>query len=307
MRVVDDDGLTAQDTGTYTVIADLPSVTVSEDTLTTSIKDTITLDAMATDLLGSIVLYEWSCGPAGTAGNNFAWSSAITPRYAATMPAIARDNYLCIIRVTDDDGQTDLDTTHITVLLDPPTITVATDSVLSRSGLNIALNATASDVMGTIARREWSCGTASEIAANWKTVSQYDTIWKAPTSTPAGYLCIARATDDDGNTAQDTMKVSFSTELPIITVTNELVYVKPGDYVDVDAVINNVWSSVKNTAGIVVQKEAPPSATQLSGGPTKALLHSLSIPPPPPRQRIFSVLYALSKEGQTTWHRIHCP
>ncbi len=245
MGVVDDDGLRARDTGTFTVVLDPPTVSVSEDTLTTSIKDTVILDAMASDVMGSIALYEWSCGPAGTAGNNFAWSSDVTPRYPAIMPSVARNNYLCIIRVTDDDGQTDLDTTHITVLLDPPTITVALDSITSRSGINIALNATASDAMGSISKREWSCGTASEIAANWKTVSQYDTVWKSPTSTPAGYLCVARATDDDGNTVQDTTKVGFSTKLPIITVTNELVYVKAGDYVDVDAVTNDAWAGIK--------------------------------------------------------------
>ena len=128
-----------------------------------TINDEILLDAMANDAMGHIALYEWSCGPAGTAGKTFGWSSTTTPRYTAVMPSTPQNNYLCVIRVTDDDEQTAMDTTHITVLLDAPKVTVANDNLLLREGLNIALNASASDLMGSITKREWSCGIASEI------------------------------------------------------------------------------------------------------------------------------------------------
>ena len=252
IKVVDDDGLVAKDTGTYTVLLDPPTVTVSEDTLTKTIKDTVILDAIASDALGKIALYEWSCGSEGSAGNTYV-SSATTPRYTAIMPSDARTNYLCIIRVTDDDGNTTKDTTHISVLLDPPTVTVASETLTSRAGVKIALDATAKDGMGYIAKREWSCGAPSEISSNWKKVSDYDTTWTSPTSTPATYYCVARATDDDGNIAQDTMEISFSSKTPVITVDNDIVYVRQGKTSDLTASINDAWQGVKKytwTCGI---------------------------------------------------------
>lgn len=245
IRVVDNDQLSAEDTARYTVVLDPPTVIASEDSLTMTINDEILLDAMANDAMGHIALYEWSCGPAGTAGKTFGWSSTTTPRYTAVMPSTPQNNYLCVIRVTDDDEQTAMDTTHITVLLDAPKVTVANDNLLLREGLNIALNASASDLMGSITKREWSCGIASEINDHWKTVSQYDTVWKAPSTAQVNYLCVARATDDDGNLATDTTRILFSTENPIVTVTKEKIYVKAGDYVDLDATINDVWNDIE--------------------------------------------------------------
>lgn len=245
IRVVDNDGLSATDTAEYTVILDPPTVTASEDTLTTTIKDEVLLDAMAYDAMGYIALYEWSCGPAGTAGNNFGWSSPTTPRYTAVMPSSARNNYLCVIRVTDDDGQRAMDTTHITVLLDAPKVTVANKNILLREGLNIPLNATATDSMGSIVQKEWACGILSEINTHWKVVSQFDTVWKAPSTVQLNYGCVARATDDDGNQATDTTHVTFSSEVPIVTVNKEKIYVKAGDYVDLDATINDVWNGIE--------------------------------------------------------------
>lgn len=245
IKVVDNDNLSAEDTAKYTVVLDPPTVIASEDYLTATIKDEILLDAMTSDAMGYIALYEWSCGPEGTAGNNFAWSSKTTPRYTATMPSVARNNYLCIIRVTDDDGQTAMDTTHINVLLDPPKVTVTQKNILLREGLNIPLNATASDSLGSIVKKEWSCGILSQINSQWKEVSQFDTIWKAPSSSQINYVCVARATDDDGNQATDTTHVNFSSEIPIVNVANKNIYVKAGDYFDLDATINDVWNGIE--------------------------------------------------------------
>lgn len=244
MRVTDDDALTAMDTAVYNVLLDPPTVRVSEDTLTVSIKDTVTLDAMASDKLGSIVLYEWSCGNSGVAGNRFV-SSTSTPRYTAVMPSSPVNGYLCIVRVTDDDGNTASDTTKISVLLDPPTVKVSKSSVTARPGFPLNLNATATDWLGYIAKREWSCGAPSEIVGNWKKVSDYDTTWTTPKNPSAIYYCVARATDDDGNMASDTVRVSFTTEVPLITVDNDLIYVLPGTSTELTARVNKAWQGIK--------------------------------------------------------------
>ena len=244
MRVTDDDDLTATDTAVYTVLLDLPTVMASEDTMTVSIKDTLGLDAIANDKLGQIVLYQWSCGNKGVAGNSFV-SSTSTPRYSAIMPTVATDNYLCIIRVTDDDGNTAQDTTKITVLLDAPTIKVSTESITTRINYPIEINATASDKMGYITKREWSCGNPSEISSNWKTVSDYDTTWTGPSTPYATYYCVARATDDDGNQVQDTTVIHFTTDIPVITVDQDLVYIIAGTNTDLTAHVNSAWQGVK--------------------------------------------------------------
>ncbi len=244
MRVTDDDDLTAMDTATYNVLLDPPTVSVSEDTLTVSIRDTVTLDAIANDRLGSVVLYEWSCGNPGVAGNRYV-ASTTTPRYTAIMPSSPVNGYQCIIRVTDDDGNTASDTTKISVLLDPPTVKVSQETITARPGFPVHLDATASDWLGYVAKREWSCGGASEVASNWKKVSDYDTTWTTPGNPPAIYYCVARATDDDGNTAEDTVRISFTTEIPVITVDNDLVYILAGTSTELTAHVNKAWQGIK--------------------------------------------------------------
>ena len=169
--------------------------------------------------------------------------------YLATLPSTAQSNYLCIVRVTDDDGLTATDTTRFTVELAPPTVTVARKNAVVRAGLNIILNATATDMYegtwGYIAKREWSCGSnASDINANWRTVSNYDTTWTAPPNT-VNLRCVARATDDDGNIATDTMRLTYTDKVPAITVKESQIYVVQGDVILLDATINSdAWQGI---------------------------------------------------------------
>ena len=245
IRVTDDDGNTSSDTATFNVLLDPPTVRVLGD-YTVTIKDTLGLDAMASDLYGRIALYEWGCGSADAQNIGFTYSSTTSPQYSAIMPATAQSGYKCIIRVTDDDGNTARDTALIDIILAPPTVVVTNKTAIVREGYNIVLGANAydyPDFPGFIEKREWSCGTPSEIANNWKTVSVYDTVWKAPAAT-ATFYCVARATDNDGNTAMDTMTIQYSTELPVISVKDEEIYVTAGDLFELNASVNNVWQGI---------------------------------------------------------------
>ena len=245
IRVTDDDNNTSADTATFTVLQDPPTVQVLGN-YTVTPKDTLRLDAIANDRYGQIVLYEWGCGSAGAQNIGFTYSNANTPNYSVVMPATAQNGYRCIIRVTDDDGNTARDTTIIDIIQAPPTVIVNTESVIVREGYNIVLNATAydyPDFPGYIAKREWSCGAPSEIDRNWKTVSQFDTVWKAPPAM-ATFYCVARVTDDDDNTAMDTMNVIFSTEIPSIQVKDEVIYITAGTPFELNATVNNVWQGI---------------------------------------------------------------
>ncbi len=247
VRVTDDDGNTASDTATYNVLRASPTVHVLNNP-TVTIKDVVNLDADARDstqynstfLNGSIKKYEWGCGPSGSA-INFTYSSNSSPEHSVTMPSTAYNDYWCVIQVTDDDGNTARDTAHITVLLDPPTVTVKRENITVREGFNIVLDATAHDGYGSIVKYEWSCGTPSTIENNWKTFSDVSATWEAPAAT-MNYSCIVRVTDDDGNTARDTTFITYSTGTPVITVKDELIYVMPGQSFDLSATKNDdVW------------------------------------------------------------------
>lgn len=249
----DDATLYSLDTVTYSVFLAPPTVVTSDSTYGT-IKDTLVLYANAQDsaeakLPGGIALYEWGCGPRTDTHilDNLMQNGGAT--YRAVLPATPYENYLCIVRVTDTDGLTAKDTVRITVDLAPPTVKVARDSGMIRNGFDIVLGATAYDKYegerGYIVKREWSCGANSTaINTNWKTVSSYDTTWSAPAQTVNYFYCVARATDDDGNMATDTMVLKYSNVVPVITVESEQMYVAQGDVILLNASINNEWEGI---------------------------------------------------------------
>ena len=248
VQVTDDDGNTARDTAEYTILLGLPTVTAYANYTRVTIKDVIELNAHAQDSLGSLVKYEWGCGSAEAANIAFSYSSATTPRTTMTMPATAQNGYRCIARVTDDDGNTAKDTVSIDIIQAPPTVKVTNKELTVRPNFNITLNATATDDNklpsdpGEIVKREWSCGSFDRVESNWTTVSSFDTVWKAPEEQQL--ICIAQATDNDGNTARDTVKISYTTEIPKLWVKADSIYVNPGDEFVLDATVNTAWQGI---------------------------------------------------------------
>lgn len=271
VEVEDDDGNTARDTTVFTVLQDPPQVTVVNEQLTRTIKDQVVLDAYATDAYGRITKYEWSCGAAGVAGNGNWIVSVGSPRYTYTLPATADPGYLCVIRVTDDDGQTAKDTTHINLLQDAPVVTVSPPTLVVGIGLNITLSATATDGLGQIVKREWSCGGAGVGGVSgWLTVSDFNSTWQAPQSTVSPYYCVARATDDDGNQGRDTITVTLTSERPSIAVTQEVIYVRAGDPFEAGVSYLGPWPAQPTTywqCGASPTYELPaPASTIVIGG-----------------------------------------
>ena len=248
VQVKDDDGNTAKDTAEYTILLGLPTVTAYANYTRVTIKDAVELNAHAQDSLGSLVKYEWGCAGKEATSIAFSYSSTTTPRTTMTMPADAQDGYRCIVRVTDDDGNTAKDTVTIDIIQAPPTITVPNDTLKVRPNFNIALSATATDDNkvpsdpGEIVKREWSCGSFEMVERNWKTVSSFDTVWKAPEVQQL--ICIAQATDNDGNTARDTITINYTTNIPMLWVKTDSLYVNPGDEFTLDATVNDAWQGI---------------------------------------------------------------
>ena len=250
VQVKDDDGNDARDTVTYKVVVGRPTVKAFVNYNKATIKDVVELNAHATDSLGSIIKYEWGCGTSSAVNISFNHVDQNTAKWNYTLPSTPQNGHKCIIRVTDDDKNTAMDSVSIDIVLAPPTVEVTKKSLTVRAGYNIALNAEAYDNNnlpsdpGSITKREWSCGTPSEIAKNWKQVSDYDTIWKAPSTVQQPFYCVARATDNDDNTDLDTINILFSTDKPLIWVKDELIYINTGDRFELDASVNNVWQGI---------------------------------------------------------------
>lgn len=248
VQVTDDDGNTARDTAEYTILLGLPSVSAYVNYNKVTINDEVELNAHAQDSLGTLVKYEWGCGAASAENIGFTYSSPSTPRTTMKMPSVAQKGYQCIVRVTDDDGNIAKDTVTIDIIQAPPTVKVTNKKLTVRPNFNITLGATDSDDNkvpsdpGEIVKREWSCGSNSQVESKWKTVSTFDTVWKAPAVQQL--ICIAQVTDNDGNTARDTTEISYTTEIPMLWADADSIYVNPGDAFTMNATVNDAWQGI---------------------------------------------------------------
>ena len=253
VQVLDDDRNAATDMAQYTVLDGKPSITFAgANYKVVTINDVVHLSAAAHDPLGSIVRYEWGCGPASAENIPFTYSSKTSPETDMTMSATAQKGYQCVLRVTDDDGNTDKKTVLIDIEKGEPAISVQKEPITVGVGYNITLHAEASDNNagivsdpGKIVKREWICGTPEQVASdNWKTVSTFDTIWTVPAVFP-DYKCYARATDNDGNTVTASIKINISTDIPTITATPRSIVINVADPFDLDADTNSVWQGIE--------------------------------------------------------------
>ncbi len=209
VRVKDDDNQTAIDTTRWTILLDAPRVTATEDSLEVSILDPVQLDAIAFDSLGRIVKYEWSCGAPGAAGS-VGWVTYSSPAATITMPAQGQDNYLCVIRITDDDDNRARDTVFLKVDQDAPTVQVEKAWISTRVNEVFFVNSIASDGFGNIASYRWSCGEPSTAGTNGNWTPEYVesfTQFTAPATATVTWICIVEVKDEDGQTAQDTAHI----------------------------------------------------------------------------------------------------
>ncbi|MCF0225550.1 MAG: hypothetical protein HUK20_14885 [Fibrobacter sp.] len=261
VQVTDDDGNTASDTAVYKVIQGMPSIvakSVSYEIVT--INDNIELNAIARDTLnGRITLYEWGCAPKGEE-INFDSRSSTTGRTARTVPDQAYEQYVCKVRISDDDNNVVMDSLTIRIIKGEPSVTIPDEirNMTLRKGLKINLNATAKDnniyggnVLnsdpGSIVKKEWSCAESmSELNNNWVTVDNFEYLWESQGDYIGEFLCMARATDNDGNIATALATITFyDTEHspepgkePRIWVEEENIAVAQGDAFRLNAMVN---------------------------------------------------------------------
>jgi outer membrane protein assembly factor BamB len=192
------------------VLQDIPIANAGKDT-TVSIKDTVRLHGSATQQFGTITEWAWDIGNTGTFKVTSKSDTAIIAPLSENL------NYLCILRVTDDDGNVAKDTMKVIVMQDVPIASAGSDQTILTTD-TICLHGSATQQFGIIAKWEWDVGGTGAFIST----SKSDTSFVKPAIEDSNFICILRVTDDDGNvSAPDTVKIrrlthfmKWETEIP---------------------------------------------------------------------------------------------
>jgi hypothetical protein len=209
LRVTNNYGATASDTVFIPLEANPVSVTASALKTTVSINDTIKLLGSASDSFGRIISWEWDAGNMG----NFI---ATTPdsNYNTLAPDSAIAAYPCVLRVTDNHGNTGLSTIVISVVKDKPMPTASAIKTMVSVNDTIKLRGTAADPLGKIVSWEWDAGNTGNFVATTPD-SSFTAI--APAMATASYPCVLRVTDNHGASALSTVIISIVKVNPVPT------------------------------------------------------------------------------------------
>jgi hypothetical protein len=171
-----------------------PIVYAGNDT-TVSINDTIRLHATASDSFGKhIAKWEWNI-------NNTGFRQTATGDTIIVAPADSDSLYVCVVRVTNNDGIATVDTMIVDVVLDPPIVYAGNDTVVAENS-QVTLQGSATQEFGIIVKWEWNINNTGFVRT-----STGDTTITTPDSFVLTYPCILRATDDDGQIGEDTVNL----------------------------------------------------------------------------------------------------
>jgi hypothetical protein len=108
-KALDNDGIEWIDTLRIQIVLVNPTIQITTTTSNVSINDSIKLHAIAADKFGKIVTWEWDIGSTGIFKSASGKDTSVMPLPVVNNPM------LCVLRVTDDDGNKAYDTVGITI------------------------------------------------------------------------------------------------------------------------------------------------------------------------------------------------
>ena len=131
------------------------------------VNDSVSLHVLRSDTNGTIVKYLWSF-------NDITFDTTVTPTYKSIWPINAPGIKTLFVKVIDNDHLiSNVDSTHITVLLGAPKIRAMKDTSINVND-TLVLRAAASDTNGTIKNYVWSF---DKISWDTTTDSLKKTVW----------------------------------------------------------------------------------------------------------------------------------
>lgn len=174
---------------------------ISADTLI-SIKDSIRLFAKVKDYEGKVAGAAWDYDGDGKFDDSVSVNDSVVDIvFGHAYKDVGSFN--AVLRVSDESGKSRQDTVKIKVILDPPVADAGNDTTVLAGGV-VNVHAKGTDKFGPIVSREIKVGSGDFIA-----LSKQDTAVHTPVDS-GKFPIVVRVTDNDGNTASDTMIVTVS-------------------------------------------------------------------------------------------------
>jgi hypothetical protein len=204
-RITDDAGAVSVASFGISVLLDPPTAMAGPDTTVTP-GDSVRLHGRGEDGFGRIVAWEWACGQTRVFKRSAMGDTILI------LPAGRTEATTCVLRVTDDDGNSALDTLEIRVIPDLPHAMAGTDTTVT-PGDTVRLKGRGVDSAGRIVGWEWACGQPRVFTRS----ATGDTVFVLPAGRTDGATCVLRVTDDDGNTALDSLEVAIDPDIPTAT------------------------------------------------------------------------------------------
>ncbi|MGL1936825.1 MAG: family 16 glycosylhydrolase [Fibrobacterales bacterium] len=196
VRGIDDDSNVVFDSLMVEVLSGVPDVSVMVGKDTVTINDTITIETVARDTLGTIVSMAWKSGFVGS-------FVACTPNTAFNVAApVQAAAHPFVIRTIDDDSVVVFDTVTVEVVNDVPIVNIAVRTV-NPLNFNVNFEAVVTQEVGTIEGYLWDFDMDGVYDDSSVTHSTTNHVFPSFGT----YQIMVIAIDDDGNRGADTVKV----------------------------------------------------------------------------------------------------
>ncbi|NDV89704.1 DUF1566 domain-containing protein [Alteromonas sp. 345S023] len=235
LTVTDDDGATATDDITITVIPFnlTPSVVIVDDKEVDE-KSVVTLVAQASDEDGEIVSYSWN----QLTGDALELTGKDNEQVTFTAPDVTENmDFILEVTVVDNDGATASDTATITVIANDAPIVNAGEPFDTEEGETVFLAAEAYDSDGSLNGILWSqiSGPNIQIIDPDKLSTSFVAPW---VNKDSEVVLLLQVSDDDGDVTEDTMSINVI-ELTERVALNDTGATKCSDYAFENSGIHN--------------------------------------------------------------------
>jgi len=201
LRIVDDEGAIFEITGNVTINNSPPSVELTSNLNSGSNFAEFEFCAVAEDMEGEIVLYEWDFG------DGVFVVGGSTMRHSFSNDG----SHVVTVRVTDSEGANATDSVIVTTTNLPPSVVAHASATLVQVFSRVDFYADGSDLDGYIVSYAWDFN--NDGAFDYQGSSSSATFIYQVTGTYTAKLVV---TDDDGACANDTITITVTNSAPVV-------------------------------------------------------------------------------------------